>query len=84
MQRAVAALDYRTETPASSHRYGMVVSVTGDYSSDYPLVALDDAAGTEAQLTNYSAHTLAVGAKVAILVAKDGDQLIIGKHPGTP
>lgn len=84
MQAAIAAMDVRIETPASTHRFGIVTSVTGDYSSDFPLVELDDAAGTNAPLTNYWGGTLAVGAKVVILVAKDGDHLIIGKHPGTP
>jgi len=82
-QGLIHALDQRVETPAAWRRFGIVSSVTGDYSSDAPLVELDDAAGTLAVLQNYSAHTLAVGAKVAILV-QGSDQIIIGKHPGTP
>lgn len=82
-QEFLHALDARVEAPFAWVRYGMVTSVTGDYSSDYPLVELDDPAGTEAPLFNYSAHTLAVGAKVLIVV-QGNDQVIIGKHPETP
>lgn len=80
--KLIEALDDRIETPAAWRRFGIVTSVTGDYSSDVPLVELDDAAGTEAPLYNYSSHTLTVGAKVAVLV-QGNDQIIIGKHPGT-
>jgi hypothetical protein len=83
-QVLLQALDQRVETPYCWVRFGIVSSVTGDYSSDMPLVEMDDAAGTLAPLYNYSAHTLAVGAKVAIVVTQDGDQIIWGKHPGTP
>ena len=82
-QRFLEALDQRVETPYCWVRFGTVTSVTGDYSSDMPLVELDDSAATEAPLYNYSAHTLTVGSKVMIVVSQDGDQTIIGKHPGT-
>lgn len=78
----VEALDQRIEIPACWVRNGVVMSVTGDYSSDTPLVQLDDTNGTEAMLYNYSAHTLAVSAKVLIVV-QGNDQWIIGKHPET-
>jgi hypothetical protein len=79
----IAALDQRAERgQTAAWRWGTVTSVTGDYSSDHPLVELDDPNATEVQLVNYSAHTLAVGSKVSIAV--QGDQWIVGKHPDSP
>lgn len=82
-RKLLGALDRRIETgPYVWSRDGEVVSVTGDYSSDMPLVELDDPDATQAPIWNYSAHTLTVGAKVWILV-QGLDQRIVGKHPST-
>jgi hypothetical protein len=82
-QAFVAQFDQRVERIWASFRYGVVSDVsTGSYSSNHPLVELDDANGTLVQLVNYSGETLAVSSKVLILV-QGSDQIIIGKHPDT-
>jgi hypothetical protein len=78
----VAQFDQRVEKVYASFRWGVVSDVSGSYSSNHPLVELDDSNGTLVQLVNYSGETLVATSKVLIIV-QGSDQVIIGKHPDT-
>jgi hypothetical protein len=77
MELARAILDQQQRACYMAH--GVVVSVSGDYSSGFPLVQRDGSSG-QVRVTNISNWTLVAGNRITLLV-QPGEIVVVGRHP---